>query len=113
MNRRDFLRSGGAVSLSLAFPGARLLAEPDGWRTFEVTTRVEVLKPSGATCVFVPAALTVSTPYQKTLANTFQCDGGVARIIQNDTERRERIRLISARKATKREQTEYYRSQTA
>ncbi len=29
------------------------------------------------------------------------------------TERGERIRIISARKATKHEQTEYYRSQTA
>ena len=45
------------------------------WRTFQVTTRVEVLKPSGATRVWVPAALISETPFQKTLANTFNCRG--------------------------------------
>jgi transglutaminase-like putative cysteine protease len=59
------------------------LAQGGGWRTFEVTTRVEVLKPSGATRVSVPTALTVSTPYQKTLANTFQCEGGAAKIVES------------------------------
>ncbi len=47
MNRRDFLRSAGIASASLALPRtARLFAEDatrSGWRTFEVTTRVEVL----------------------------------------------------------------------
>ena len=46
------------------------------WRTFEVTTRVEVLRPSGPTRIWVPAALIVSTPYQKTLATTFHCEDG-------------------------------------
>src|SRR5580704_5405676 len=80
MHRRNFLRAG------LALPGiGRMFAQgaaSDGWRTFEVTTRVEVLKPSGATRVWVPAALTAGTPYQKTLANTFQCEGGAARMVQ-------------------------------
>ena len=61
MHRRDFLRSAGVVSASLAFPKtARLFAlgeTPAAWRTFEVTTRVEVLKPSGTTLVWLPAAL--------------------------------------------------------
>jgi len=80
MNRRDFLRAGvaaaGAGSLSAQNPSA------GGWRTFEVTTRVEVLKPSGITHIWVPAALTTSTPYQKTLSNTFRCDGGAAKMVE-------------------------------
>ena len=78
MHRRDFLRSAGVVSASLAFPkAARLFAlgETPGWRTFEVTTRVEVLKPSGTTLVWLPAALIRDTAYQKTLANDFHADG--------------------------------------
>ena len=62
----------------MAAGAGRLLAQNlngGGWRTFEVTTRVEVLKPSGTTRVWVPAALTTATPYQRTLSNTFQCDG--------------------------------------
>ena len=38
MNRRDFLRSTGALSVGFT----RLRAD-DGWRTFEVKTRAEIL----------------------------------------------------------------------
>ena len=79
MNRRDFLRSAGAVSASLAFPTTwRLPAEgatSDTWRTFEVKTRVEILKPSGATRVWLPAAIISKTPFQKTLSNGFSAEG--------------------------------------
>ena len=47
MNRRDFLRSAGIASASLSLPdAARLFTDGDApvsWRTFEVTTRVEIL----------------------------------------------------------------------
>jgi transglutaminase-like putative cysteine protease len=87
MNRRNFLQSGGIVSVSLAFanPG-RLFSEvttPDYWRTFQVTTRVEVLKTSGNTRVWLPAALIGETPFQKTLANTFSCEGGTATMVES------------------------------
>ena len=79
MNRRHFLWSAGAVSASFVFPKAgRLLAwapPSDGWRTFEVKTRVEILKPSGTTRVWLPAALLSDTPFQKTLSNEFSAEG--------------------------------------
>jgi hypothetical protein len=56
------------------------------WRTFELTTRVEVLKTSGTTHVWLPTALISNTPYQKTLTNTFKCDGGTAKTFENKTE---------------------------
>ncbi len=90
MNRRDFLRSASAVSASLALPRAgRLLVEDatsGDWRTFEVTTRVEVLKPSGMTRIWVPAALGCQTPFQKTLSNTFTAEGGNAKIVESKTD---------------------------
>jgi hypothetical protein len=64
----------------------RLFAQNAGWRTFELTMRVDVLKPSGTTHVWLPAALVSGTPYQKTLANTFQCDGGTAKTFESKTE---------------------------
>ena len=90
MNRRDFLSSTAAVSAALAFPlgkskwraFARSAAATGGWRSFEVTTHVEVLKPSGTTRVWVPAALVSETPYQKTLANTFDAPGGTATLVE-------------------------------
>jgi transglutaminase-like putative cysteine protease len=56
---------------------------PAGWRTFEVITRVEVLKPSGPTRVWLPAALLGETPFQRTLANDFNAEGGTAKLEEN------------------------------
>jgi transglutaminase-like putative cysteine protease len=83
VNRRNFLRIAGGASSSVAFPnGERLFAEDaaaSGWRTFEVTTRVEILKPSGATRVWLPGALSRKTPFQKTLINAFNAEGSMPR----------------------------------
>jgi len=87
MKRRDFLRSTSIVCASLALPVAgRLFAEgssSDAWRTFEITTRAEILKPSGVTRVWLPAALTVNTPFQKTFSNKFSAEGGAAEMVES------------------------------
>src|ERR1700692_3067678 len=90
MNRRDFLRSAGMVSASLALPKtARLFSEsatPVRWRTFELTTRVEVLTHSGATRVWLPAGFIGETPYQRTLANRFHAEGGTAKMVESNAD---------------------------
>jgi hypothetical protein len=86
MRRRDFLRVGACVPATFALSKPEHLFADTGWRTFEVTTRVEVLKPSGPTRIWMPAALTQGTPYQKTLANTLKAEGGTARIVENKAE---------------------------
>jgi transglutaminase-like putative cysteine protease len=87
MNRRDFLRSTGVFSASLAFAKARNLfarvATSDHWRTFEVTTSVEVLKPSGTTRIWLPTALISESPFQKTLSRTIQPGGGTAKVLES------------------------------
>ena len=80
VNRRRFLQSAAGLSAAFALPGN---ATPTGWRTFEVTTRVELLKPSGVTRIWLPAALIVQTPFQKTLSNRFSAAGGTARIVRS------------------------------
>lgn len=86
MNRRDFLQSAAILSASLAVPQAERLFSEDaafsGWRTFDVTAHVEVLKPSGLTRVWLPAALINSTPFQRTLGNRFSAEGGTAHMIE-------------------------------
>jgi transglutaminase-like putative cysteine protease len=90
MNRRDFLKSASVASASLAFGNAERLFARDtasgleGWRTFEVTTRVELLKTSGSTRVWVPAALITKTPFQRTLANSFHAEGGTVKMISSE-----------------------------
>jgi len=87
MKRREFLRSAGIVSAGLALPQVKYLfareANSGSWRTFEVTTHVEVLKPSGTTRIWVPAALLNPTPFQKTLSNAFTAEGGSAKLYRD------------------------------
>ena len=75
MKRRDFLRSTGVgcagLALSRAIPLFADTPSHAGWRTFEVTTRVAVLKPSGVTHIWLPAALIRDTPFQKTLTPSY------------------------------------------
>lgn len=77
MDRRVFLKMTGAAPALAAvssLPGVAALAgaqqneftpRPGTWRTFEITTRVEVLKPVGVTRVWVPVPA-VNAEYQRT-----------------------------------------------
>jgi len=88
MNRRSFLQSTSAICAGLAvtksMPAfADALQATGGWRTFEVTTRVEVLKPGGVTHIWLPAALILHTPFQRTHANKFRAEGGSAKLTKD------------------------------
>jgi transglutaminase-like putative cysteine protease len=86
MKRREFFRrASAAAGLGLLDP-RRLLgqqSETDGWRTFEITTRVEVRQPSGPTRVWVPTPLAVA-PYQKTMGDTYHAGGGSVVMIETN-----------------------------
>jgi hypothetical protein len=47
-----------------------------------VKTRVEILKSSGVTRVWLPAGLISKTPFQKTLSNEFSAEGGTAKMAE-------------------------------
>jgi hypothetical protein len=80
-DRREFLQSAAALILHAATGNVTLGAfQAPRWRTFEVTTSVTVLKPSGTTRVWLPAALITETPYQRTLSNEYRAPGGRARL---------------------------------
>lgn len=87
MKRREFLKMSGMAVAGLAGSGSLFaLAQPrSSWRTFELVTRVEVLQASGATRLWVPAALVNETPYQRTLSNEFTVEGGSARLVVDKT----------------------------
>jgi transglutaminase-like putative cysteine protease len=88
MHRRDFLRAAAVASAGFALPGLRCASasprpDRDTWRTFELTTRVDVLAPSGPTRVWVPVPLTIETAYQQPRGNVFDAAGGTARLIDD------------------------------
>src|SRR5580692_7545435 len=82
MNRRDFLRANGSIcagwALSRAVPALADTPSAGGWRTFEVVTKVELLKPNGISHIWLPAPLIRNTPYQNTISTRFTAEGGTA-----------------------------------
>ena len=96
MNRRDFLQSTGSVfaglALSKALPALADTLSND-WRTFDVTTRVELLKPSGVSRIWLPASLKANTPFQKTLSDHANAEGGTAKFI---TDKRNALAMVAA-----------------
>jgi transglutaminase-like putative cysteine protease len=91
MKRRDFLitTGGGALGLSLASraPAAtQSPPPPPRWRTFEVTTRVEVLQASESTTrVWLPVPMPVA-PYQQTAGDTYHATGGRTVMIETSAD---------------------------
>ncbi|MEP7156754.1 MAG: transglutaminase domain-containing protein [Betaproteobacteria bacterium] len=90
MNRRNFLKTSASAPALLAttslLPCAISSAIAQGnsaWRVFEVTTRVEVLKPVGVTRVWLPVPLVNDTGYQKSLGNQWNAEGGQAAFSQD------------------------------
>ena len=91
MKRREFLRTSlqasavvaGAAAPRVALAQARTFEpRPGPWRTFDVTTRVEVLEPRGVTRVWLPMP-SVSAEYQQTIGNRWS---GNARVMHAVTE---------------------------
>ncbi len=91
MNRRKFLKVSAAVPAIAAasnLPGLASVARaqqkdfnprPGTWRTFELTTRVEVLQPSGVSRVWLPVPA-VASDYQQPIENNWAGNGKVKRI---------------------------------
>lgn len=85
VKRRDFLQNAAAAVAGFALSTAVSAGaeEVTAWRTFEVTTRVEVLNPAGTTRVWMPVPFAQNTPFQKTIRNSLHCEGGSARRIRD------------------------------
>ena len=84
--RRSFLKNTAAAALAASLPSlnfaqapaavTRTLFAPQSaaWRTFEVTTRVDIAKPNGATRVWLPIP-SVNSDYQRSLESSFSSNG--------------------------------------
>jgi transglutaminase-like putative cysteine protease len=87
MDRRRFLATAGAPAvMALGLPG-RARAQhkpfnptPGTWRSFEVTTRVEVARAGGGTRVWIPVP-SVDAAYQQTLDNQWTGNARATRLV--------------------------------
>jgi len=91
MDRRTFLRTGigvsAAVAAGLKLPADATAADTAGqakWRTFEVTSRLEIIKPSGVTRAWVPMPLMPDTDYQKSLGQSWTGNATTMRVYRDD-----------------------------
>jgi transglutaminase-like putative cysteine protease len=81
MDRRAFIKTSVALPAAVAVSGLPRIttaSTPGPWRVFEVTTSAEILQPAGMTRIWLPVPLTADTPYQKSLGNTWNAEGGTA-----------------------------------
>jgi len=82
MDRREFLERAGLTAAGLAFARRTHAGrEEPSWRTVEITTRVHVLEPRGATRVWLPTPL-ASAPYQHTMGDNYHPGDGSAVMIE-------------------------------
>ena len=85
--RRAFLQTSAAALSASALPLTALAQAatpapanrsftptPGTWRTFEVTTRVDIAKPNGATKVWLPIP-SVNTEWQRSLESSYSSNG--------------------------------------
>ena len=95
MNRRTFLR--GAASLSAVAASSRVAGfvspagaqqkdfapRPGTWRTFEITTRVEILEPAGVTRAWLPIP-SVKSDFQRPLGDQWAGNAKVMRVASDN-----------------------------
>src|SRR3569832_2502428 len=88
MQRRDFLKPSAALTAGAVWPASQAMAafDPspeDGWRSFEVTHRVEVLKPHGATRVWLPLPSMQELVWIRPMGNLWQGDADRAQLLRD------------------------------
>jgi len=79
LGRRRLL---GAAALAM-LPWRRLLAAAEpGWRSFEVTTRAELLKPEGLSRAWLPLPLKADNGWQRVIDNTWTGNAKRMEVVQ-------------------------------
>ena len=82
MNRRSFLKTSAAAAVAQALPWDSAFAAIQGWRGYEITTRVEIMRPSGVSRAWIPLPA-VDDEWQQVIGNSWS--GNAARMqVMND-----------------------------
>jgi transglutaminase-like putative cysteine protease len=82
MDRRLFLKSSAAAAAVASLPWRQASAE-SGWRSFEVTTRVELSLPEGDSRVWLPLPLADDTDWHRAFDNSWKGNAARATIARD------------------------------
>ena len=97
-SRRRFLQTGLSAATGAAFPlpsfaqARSFEPKPGTWRTFEFTTRVEVLNPKGMTQVWLPIP-SIDSGYQQSLESSWS---GNARAMRQTADEKYGAKMLHA-----------------
>jgi len=85
LSRRDVLALAGSAGVALATRGVsaqerQFAPQPGDWRAFEITTRVEIESPKGASRVWLPVP-SIDGAFQQSLASNWSGNATAARIV--------------------------------
>ncbi len=73
-----------AQALSQNLTERRFAPQPDAWRTFDITTRVELAEPVGASRIWLPVP-SIDSDWQRSLGSTYTSNGH-ARMVSDGVE---------------------------
>ena len=82
MDRRAFLGSTGAAAVAAALPWRAAGAEA-GWRTFEVTTQLDIVRPEGVSRAWVPLPLSAQTDWHRSHGNVWSGNAARAEVLRD------------------------------
>jgi transglutaminase-like putative cysteine protease len=85
MNRREVLKTGGALAAASALPAVAwadsgFAATPGTWRNFQTVTRLEIAKAGGATQAWVPLPAFSAPDWFRPAGSTWKTSSGTAEI---------------------------------
>jgi transglutaminase-like putative cysteine protease len=88
MQRREFLLTSAALAAGMVWPAARAIAAfnpspENGWRTFEITTRVGLAKTDGAARVWLPLPSVQEKNWIRPMGNLWQGNAAIVHVLRN------------------------------
>src|SRR5688572_25951877 len=83
MDRRAFLRSTAIAAAGASLPWRTPFAQAQApWRTFEVTTRVDLVLPQGGSRVWLPLPLAAPTEWHRDLGSAWKGNAARAEVLK-------------------------------
>jgi transglutaminase-like putative cysteine protease len=88
MRRREFLRLIASAAPAARIGSRALFAQSANLNshTYEITTRVQVLKPSGPTTIWLPLPIDERVDFQKVVSHSIDCAGGKSSVHEDKLE---------------------------
>jgi transglutaminase-like putative cysteine protease len=81
MDRRAFLKSTAVAAASASLPWREALAQAP-WRTFEVTTRVDLVLPQGSSRIWLPLPLAAQIEWHRDLGSSWKGNAARAEVMK-------------------------------